>query len=299
MKTPRRQPAIVFVALPVLAGIVALIALGPSAATESATLNGAGLAPRRTNADATPPAIPFDSTTPRLVMRALRTIPHDTSAFTEGLLFAGRRLLESTGLEGRSDIREVDAVTGVVRRRFALGATLFGEGIAVVGQRLYQLTWQSGRGFVYDAASLAPIDSFSFAGEGWGLTSDGTTLYMSDGTDQIHVIAAPNFRPIRSFHVTEAGHPVWMLNELEWVRGELWANVYQTDLIARIDPRTGAIRGWLDLSTLQPIATQRELRTRGAVANGIAVDTLRRRLLITGKLWPWLYEVDLPPPLAP
>jgi glutaminyl-peptide cyclotransferase len=299
MKTPRHRPAVVFLAILVLACIAALIALGPTAASEPATLNGAALAPSRTNADATPPAIPFDSTTPRLVVRALATVPHDTSAFTEGLLFTGRRLLESTGLEGRSEIREVDATTGVVRRRVALGATLFGEGIAVVGQRLYQLTWQSGKGFVYDAASLVPIDSFSFAGEGWGLTSDGETIYKSDGTDEIQVISSSDMRPIRSIHVTEAGHPVWMLNELEWVRGELWANVYQTQLVARIDPHTGAIRGWLDLSALQPSDVQRELRARGAVANGIAADTLRRRLLITGKLWPLLYEVDLPTPLAP
>ena len=299
MKIPRHRPAIVFLTLLVLAGVVALIALGPTAAIESPTLDGASLAPRRTNADAAPPAIPFDATTPRLVVRALKTIPHDTSAFTEGLLFAGPRLLESTGLEGRSDIRELDAAIGVVRRRVALRPTLFGEGIAVVGQRLYQLTWQTGQGFVYDAASLVQTDSFAFVGEGWGLASDGTTLYKSDGTDQIQVISAPDFRPIRSIHVTEAGQPVWMLNELEWVRGELWANVYQTDLIARIDPHTGAIRGWLDLSALQPIADQRELRARGAVANGIAVDTLRRRALVTGKLWPWLYEVDLPTPLAP
>ncbi len=160
MKTPRQKPALVFLTFLALAGIVALIALGAPAAKEAAPLNGASLAPRRTNADATPPAIPFDSTTPRLVIRALKAIPHDTSAFTEGLLFTGRRLLESTGLEGRSDIRDVDTATGAVRRRVALGATLFGEGIAVVGQRLYQLTWQAGRGFVYDAASLAPTDSF-------------------------------------------------------------------------------------------------------------------------------------------
>ena len=298
MKFPLHRAAILFLAVVLVAGVVARVDLGRTSEDEPPVLNGAALAPRRTNADATPPAVPFDATTPRIVLRATRTIPHDTAAFTQGLLFAGSRLLESTGLEGRSDVRELDAATGTVRRRVALRPTLFGEGIAVVGERLYQLTWQTGQGFVYDAASLVQTDSFSLTGEGWGLASDGTALYKSDGTDQIHVVSAPDFRPIRSIHVTEAGQPVWMLNELEWVRGELWANVYQTDLIARIDPNTGEIRGWLDLSALQSIAVQRDLRARGAVANGIAVDTLRRRAVVTGKLWPHLYEVELPPPLV-
>ncbi|MBC7841644.1 MAG: glutaminyl-peptide cyclotransferase [Gemmatimonadaceae bacterium] len=282
-----------------VSGIATLLIFRPSPTSGSAPLDGASLAPRRTNADATPPAIPFDATTPRLVVRATKSIPHDTAAFTQGLLFHGQKLLESTGLEGRSDIREVDALTGIVRRRVPLNVALFGEGIAVAGERLYQLTWQSGKGFVYDAASLAPIDSFAFTGEGWGLTSDRAVLYMSDGTDRIRVFSAPGFTPIRSIHVTEAGHPVWMLNELEWVRGELWANVYQTDLIARIDSQTGAIRGWIDLSALHSIEALRALRARGAVANGIAIDTTHRRVVVTGKLWPWMYEFAIPSPLMP
>ena len=299
MKTPRRWPALAVFGLFMISGIATLLIVRPSPTSGSAPLDGGSLAPRRTNADATPPAIPFDATTPRLVVRAMNSIPHDTSAFTQGLLFHGRKLLESTGLEGRSEIREVDAVTGIVRRRIPLNAAHFGEGIAVVGGRLYQLTWQSGRGFVYDASSLAPLDSFAFTGEGWGLTSDGAVLYISDGTDRIRVISAPDLQPIRSVNVTEAGHPVWMLNELEWVRGELWANVYQTDLIARIDPHTGAIRGWIDLSGLHSIEALRELGARGAVANGIAVDTTHRRVLVTGKLWPWMYEFAVPSTLVP
>lgn len=170
-------------------------------------------------------------------MRATTSFPHDTAAFTQGLVLERGRLLESTGLEGQSEVREVDIASGRPGRRVPLRGALFGEGIAAMRGRLYQLTWQTRRGFVSDAASLEPLDSFSFTGEGWGSASDGGQLYMSDGSDRIAVITPDEFRSVRTIAVTEAGRPVWMLNELEWIRGELWANVYQTDLIARIDPR--------------------------------------------------------------
>ena len=295
MTLPSRRAALAFFAFVAIAGIVAIIGARVTVTQDSpGPINGAALVPRRTNADATPPRVPFDSATPRLVVRAKKSYPHDTSAFTEGLLLYNGRLLESTGLEGHSEVREVDATTGLPRRRVTLSGTLFGEGIAVVESRLYQLTWQTGRGFVYDATSFAPVDSFSFSGEGWGLTADGVQLYMSDGSDHIRVITPAGFKSVRTIAVTESGRPVWMLNELEWVRGELWANVYQTDLIARIDPSTGIIRGWLDLSQLQTPLERETLRGRGAVANGIAVDSIRHRALVTGKLWPKLYEFDIP-----
>ncbi len=297
MPPARQRTVIVVLAVVAVAGLATVVRSRVTSASDApAPINGAALAPKRTNADATPPAVPFDAATPRLLVRARAVFPHDTSAFTEGLLLHNGLLLESTGLEGRSDVREVEMATGRTRRRVSLTATLFGEGIAVVENRLYQLTWQTGRGFVYDAASFAPLDSFSFAGEGWGLTSDGTQLYLSDGSDHIRVIAPDGFRPLRVIAVTESGRPVWMLNELEWVCGELWANVYLTDLIARIDPRTGIIRGWIDLSQLQPAADRDALRRRGGVANGIAVDTVRHRVFVTGKLWPRLYAFDLPSP---
>jgi glutamine cyclotransferase len=202
-------------------------------------------------------------------------------------------LLESTGLFAQSYVSEVDVTTGTVRRRVALPATEFGEGIAVVGDRIYQLTWRGGRGHVYDANTLTPIDSFTYTGEGWGLATDGRMLYMTDGTSRIRVLDPTGFRELRTIQVHEADSTVWMLNELEWVRGELWANVYQTDLIARIAPTTGRVVGWIDVGNLLTAAQRQDVATRGGVANGIAFDSVRNRLFLTGKLWPRLFEVDV------
>lgn len=254
----------------------------------------AGMIPRHTtNADATPPAIPYSASTPRVVFHASAVIPHDTAAFTEGLLVHGGHLLESTGLEGHSDVREVDPVSGRVLQRVALSPTLFGEGIAVVGARLFQLTWQSGRGYVRDVTTLAPVDSFTFTGEGWGLTSDGTLLYMSDGTDHVKVVDPTGFRTVRTIAITEAGQPVWMVNELEWIRGELWANIYRTNFIARIDPGTGHVLGWIDVGQLLTPAEQEGVNARSGLANGIAFDSTRSRVFVTGKMWPHVFEASL------
>ncbi len=249
--------------------------------------------PTQSNADARPPAVPFDSTTPRISARVIRSWPHDTAAYTQGLAIYRGRLLESTGRLGQSDVRELDVTTGTVRRRVALPATEFGEGIAVVGNRLYQLTWRGGRGHVYDATTLSPIDTFAYAGEGWGLATDTRSLYMSDGTSRIRLLDPTGFRELRTIQVREADSTVWMLNELEWVRGELWANVYQTDLIACIDPATGRVLGWIDVGNLLTAAEREDVARRGGVANGIAFDSVRNRLFLTGKLWPRLFEVDV------
>lgn len=249
--------------------------------------------PHTTNADATPPPIPYSASTPRVVFRASRVVPHDTAAFTEGLLVHDGRLFESTGLEGHSHVRQVDPSSGRVLRRIALSPSLFGEGIAVIGPRLYQLTWQSGRGYVYAVATLAPVDSFSFAGEGWGLTSDGVLLYMSDGTDHVRVIDPAGFKTVRTVAITEAGQPVWMVNELEWVRGELWANIYRTNLIARIDPSTGRVLGWIDVGQLLTPSEQREVSARSGLPNGIAFDSVQSRIYVTGKMWPHVFEASL------
>jgi len=247
----------------------------------------------QTQADARPPAVPFDSSTPRVSPRVIHSWPHDTAAYTQGLAINRGQLLESTGLLGRSEIREVDAATGSVRRRMALPANEFGEGITVVGDRLYQLTWRGGRGHIYNPVTLTPIDSFTYAGEGWGLATDGHVIYMSDGTSRIRVVDPNGFHELRKIQVRERDSTVWMLNELEWVRGELWANVYQTDLVARIDPTTGKILGWIDLGNLLTAAERQNVATRGGVTNGIAFDSARNRLLVTGKLWPRLFELDV------
>jgi glutamine cyclotransferase len=255
-------------------------------------------AQQRNNAQASIPDVPFSRRTPRWVARATRRWPHDSLAYTQGLVARDGVLLESTGLEGHSDIRTVDRATGKMLQRALLPDSEFGEGIASIGDRVYQLTWQSGRGRVYDAHTLAVVDSFTYDGEGWGLATDDTLLYLTDGTSGVRVIDPNGFRVVRRIRVTEAGQGVHMLNELEWVRGELWANVYETTLVARIDPATGHVVGWVDLAMLLPEAQRDRLKDRGGVANGIAYDRATDRVLVTGKYWPYLFQLDSVPGVA-
>lgn len=237
------------------------------------------------------PAIPFSPATPRYAAREVASTPHDRGAFTEGLLVHEGVLYESTGLEGRSDVRQTDLATGRVLRRAELPPDYFGEGIAILDGRLYQLTWKDGKGWVRDPATLAAVDSFTYAGEGWSLTTDGTQLYMSDGTSRLRVVDPNGFRVVRTIDVTESGRPVHYLNELEWVRGEIWANVWLKDLVARIDPATGNIVGWIDLAPLA--AAARAENPSVDVTNGIAYDAARDRVLVTGKYWPKVVEIEV------
>ena len=248
--------------------------------------------PQGGNATASIPRVPYSPGTPRLVPRVVRRWPHDTTSYTQGLLVHAGRLLESTGLRGRSSVREIALESGAVLKRADLPKDEFGEGIAVLSERIYQVTWKSKRGFVYDARTFAPVDSFTYEGEGWGMTSDGARLYLSDGTSRIRVIDPDGFRVVRTIRVTEAERPLHMLNELEWVRGELWANVYETALVARIDPATGRVVGYVDLRQLLPAEEAKRLDARGGVTNGIAYDSTAARLLVTGKYWPFLFELD-------
>ncbi len=248
----------------------------------------------QSNADATPPAVPFDSTTPKMIARAATSWPHDTSAYTQGLTFEHGRLLESTGLEGQSELRELERGTGRVLHHVTLPTDAFGEGLAAVGDSVYQLTWKKGRGYVYDARTLALQDSVSYQGEGWGLASDGQLLYFSDGTSEIRVIDPNGFHEVRRIRVTESGQPVWMLNELEVVRGELWANIYETNWIARIDMSSGRVLGWIDVGTLLNAVEREAVGKRGGVPNGIAYDAAKKVVVVTGKLWPRVFEVPLP-----
>jgi glutaminyl-peptide cyclotransferase len=294
---PKLGPGAAFAVAILIVSALLASDLGHSSSDTGA--RGVRLASRHTNADAVPPPVPYDASTPRALFVAAHTWPHDTAAFTEGLLVHEGRLIESTGLEGRSDMRDIEQTTGKVRRRAVLAPSLFGEGVAVVGDRLLQLTWQNGRGYTYDATTFAPRDSFTFSGEGWGLTSDGTRLYMSDGSSRIKVISPDGFRTERTIQVIEAGRSVWMLNELEWIGGELWANVYQTDLIARIDPKSGVVVGWVDLSQLLTDDERLAVKRRGGLANGIAFDAKSDRVLVTGKMWPKLFEMDGPKSVKP
>ena len=286
--------------------LVALCALSMSCGSGNAEASSGtsilpAFLPQRDNADASTPRVPFSPATPRMVPRVVARLPHDTTAFTQGLAVYRGRLLEGTGLEGHSGVREVELATGRVLRRADLPSTEFGEGIAVIGDRVHQLTWKSHRAHVLDARTFAPVDSFDYDGEGWGLTTDGALLYLSDGTSRIRVLDPDGYRVVRTIRVTEAEQPVHMLNELEWVRGELWANVYWTGLIARIDPASGRIVGWIDVRRLLSESENERLEPRGGVANGIAYDSASARVLVTGKYWPFVFQLDsavLRPPRA-
>lgn len=226
---------------------------------------------------------------PTYSYRVVRSFPHDPAAYTQGLVYRNDVLYESTGLNGQSSLREVRLETGEVLRIRRLDQKYFGEGIAIVGPLVYQLTWQTEVGFVYDVATFEPKRTFAYPGEGWGLTYDGSRLIMSDGSPVLRFLDPSTLREIGRMTVRDAGVPVEELNELEVVKGEILANVYQTHRIARISPKTGNVTAWIDLSGL--------LSPRDAagaeVLNGIAYDAGKDRLFVTGKLWPKLFEIQL------
>lgn len=215
--------------------------------------------------------------------------PHDPGAFTQGLQYVDGVLYEGTGLNGKSSIRKVELASGKVLQKRDVAPEYFGEGVVVFKSDLIELTWQSHVAFVYDRATFQPKKRFSYAGEGWGLTHDGTNLIMSDGTDQLRVLDPVTFAEKRRIIVTAAGAPLRNLNELEYVKGEIFANVWTTDYVARIAPDTGKVAGYLDLRGLLTPAE----RASTDVLNGIAHDAAGDRLFITGKLWPKLFEIKI------
>lgn len=221
----------------------------------------------------------------------VRTLPHDPRAFTQGLVFRNGGLLESTGLHGASTLREVELLTGKVLKQVAVPRQYFAEGLAVIGDRAYQLTWQSQKGFIYDADTFQARGEFAYAGEGWGLATDGKVLILSDGTHRIRFLDPVTFAVVRTIEVAAEGKPVDRLNELEFIRGEIFANVWQTERVVRIDPATGNVRGEIDFSGLLTPAE----RAAVDVLNGIAYDAAGDRLWVTGKNWPKLFEVRLKP----
>ncbi len=232
----------------------------------------------------------IQSGTPVYTYRIVNAYPHDPGAFTQGLLYHGGYLYESTGLQGRSTLRKVDLKTGRVLNIRNLPKKYFGEGITLHGKRLFQITWQSKTGFIYDPATFRRMGQFSYDTEGWGITSDGIHLIMSDGTSTLRFLEPRTFKVSRRIEVRDGGKSVSGLNELEYVRGEIYANIWNTGYIARISPETGKLRGWIDLRGLYG-----ELggKHEWDVLNGIAYDPEKDRLFVTGKFWPKLLEIKI------
>ncbi len=222
--------------------------------------------------------------------RILHTYPHDPKAFTQGLIYLDGHLYESTGLNGQSSLRRVDLRTGAVLQRYDLPAELFGEGLTNWRSTLVQLTWKAQTGFVYDRATFRLLRTFHYEGEGWGLTQNGTHLILSDGSSSLRFLDPQSFQEVTRILVTDGGVEVHDLNELEYVHGRIYANVWQTDLIAIISPKDGHVVGWIDLGGLQPASVH---ANSDAVLNGIAFDATHNRLFVTGKLWPKLFEIQL------
>lgn len=214
--------------------------------------------------------------------------PHRTDSYTQGLAFSDGVLWEGTGQHGQSVLQRLDLETGRPHVVARLPRSEFGEGIALLDGKVYQLTWQSNKARVYDAATGEQTATFAYPGEGWGLTTDGRKLYMSDGSEHIHTIDPATFRREKSVVVTAAGEPVRLLNELEWIDGKIWANVYTADQLVVIDPATGTVEGIVDLAGLLPAA---ERTPETDVLNGIAYDAAAGRIFVTGKNWPKLYEI--------
>ncbi len=227
-----------------------------------------------------------------ITAKVIAEFPHDPTAFTQGLVVVEGQMYEGTGKKGESTLRKVDLKTGRVELFVPLEPDLFGEGITVLGDRIYQLTWQNRIGLVYDRKTLRPAKTFRYSGEGWGLTHDGKRLILSDGTSLLRFLDPQTFEVVKRLRVTSSNGPVDKLNELEFVNGEILANIWYQDRIARISAESGEIRGWIDLSAVYPA---RRRATKEDVLNGIAYDESSGRMFVTGKNWPKVYEIELPP----
>jgi glutaminyl-peptide cyclotransferase len=270
--------------------LLLLTALGCSDGAPPATAQRPAAIPATTPAAAT--AVPSVRQPERLRVKVLSTRPHDPGAYTQGLLWHNGMLYESTGLEGLSSLRQVDPQTGEVKRRVDIPLPYFAEGLALAGDRLFQLTWQQGEAFVYRLSDFQKIATHGYPGEGWGLCHDGKRLIMSDGSARLTFRDPETFAPAGDVWVTAAGIPVDQLNELECVDGAVYANVYQTEDIVRIDPATGEVTAVIDASGLLAAA---DYQAGAEVLNGIAWMPETKRFLITGKNWPLMFEVELVP----
>jgi glutamine cyclotransferase len=275
--------------LPILIALVGGIALsscktspGPSKNnTPGTTISSVHQNPRES---ATPEAVP------RYTYKIVNTYPHDRNAFTQGLVFEDGFLYEGTGIRGQSTLRKVKLETGDILRIHQLPAQFFGEGVTIYRNKLIQLTWQSNVGFVYDKVSFKWLQEFNYPTEGWGITYDGKRLVMSDGTSTLHFLSPETFEEIGQIEVNDRNVAVSKLNELECVKGEIYANIWRTERIARIDPLTGQVVGWIELENL---LSPEDRSQRVDALNGIAYDEKNDRLFITGKLWPKIFEIEL------
>ncbi len=252
------------------------------------------LAPAHTTAHAAGvrrQAAPALSLTPVYTYRAIAAYPHDATAFTQGLVFTDGVLYEGTGWYGASSLRRVDLNSGAVLQQHNLGSEYFGEGIAIISDTIYQLTWQNGVAFTWDKTTFGPLGVFTYTTQGWGLTHNGQRLIMSDGSATLYFRDPATFAVLDQVQVMDGDTPVIQLNELEYINGEVWANVWMTDRIARIDPATGRVTGWIDLTGI--ITPHPRLSDPNAVLNGIAWDEVGGRLFVTGKRWPALFEIEV------
>lgn len=232
----------------------------------------------------------------RYTYRVVHSYPHDSSAFTQGLIYLNGHLYESTGLKGHSSLREEDLQTGRILRYQAIPSRYFGEGLANWGNTLVQLTWQAHTALVYDLNTFRFLRSYHYPYEGWGLTQDGKNLILSDGSSKLYFLDPATFHEVRRITVTDHGSPVDQLNELEYIHGEIYSNIWHQNRIARISPSTGDVVGWIDLTGLLPPGSVTDSE---AVLNGIAYDPTHDRLFVTGKLWPKIFEIKLIPETAP
>jgi len=287
---PRGLARIIFV-LPIGAVLLNWASYGESSSATGPKATQPGVSSGPTNASESANGPGPRQTAPAIYTYEVRnTWPHDRQAFTQGLVFVDGQLLESTGLNGQSTLRRVDLQTGLVIKQVAVPAQYFAEGLAILNGKAFQLTWLNHKGFVYDLKTLRLERDFTYAGEGWGLTTDGDCLILSDGTQRIRFLDPETFQVKRTIVVSHRNWPVDRLNELEFVKGEIFANVWGANYVLRIDPVSGAVTGVIDFSGLLP-AQDRTWDTD--VLNGIAYDAKGDRLFVTGKRWPKLFEVRL------
>jgi len=269
------------VALVVLsaAGLLGIVLLRSDAGSRSATPG---------NNRPVPAIAPSGPVARQLSCEVVGAYPHDPSAFLQGLVWYDGGFYESTGLEGRSTLRRVDFPSGAVVKSLALAPDLFGEGLTLVSNHLVQLTWTSHRGFVYDRETFRLLREFQYDTEGWGITWDGKNLIMSDGSAALTYLDPDTFQPVRRLPVTMNGQPLANLNELEFIEGRIWANVWQTDWIVCIDPNSGQVDSFLDLAGILPATSRTGSED---VLNGIAFDPQAKRIFVSGKCWPKLFEI--------